>query len=154
MLAITVLVTLGSSELLSASRDSSKDKIMQIPFSTIDKGVRSGIRERKFLLIRTEKEWENLWRLHKAPFVPEKRIPLIDFGQEMIVAVFSGEKKTGGYSIEITKIQEDRKSMELIVLFHETRPPSNAMVTQALTQPYHIAKMARTDSTVKFIPGN
>lgn len=154
ILAITLLITLGSNGLLIAAQDSSKNKIIPIPFSTIDKGMKSGLSERKFIIIKSEKKWENIWRLHKAPLVPEKQIPLIDFRQEMIVAVFSGEKKTGGYGIEITKIEENRYRTELIVYFLEAQPRSNAIVTQALTQPYHIVKAARTGFTVKFIPRN
>jgi hypothetical protein len=71
----------------------------------------------------------------------------------MIVAVFSGEKKTGGYGIQITKIEEDQKKGELIVCLLETQPSLKAIVTQALTQPHHIVRTRRIDLPVKFISG-
>jgi len=153
VLAILGAVLLGGSEFIFASQDSHDNKMIQIPLFTVDKGIQSGIQEPRFFLIKTEKEWENFWGLHKAPFVSKKQIPLIDFEQEMIIAVFSGEKKTGGYGIEITKIEENREKGELIVLFLETQPPPKAMLTQALTQPYHIVKTRRIDFPVKFFPG-
>ncbi len=140
--------------MVSSSADSDRDKIISVSFSKIDKGFRSGIKERKVVLIKSEKEWGDLWRLHKGAFLPEQPIPRVDFRQEMVVAVFSGEKKSGGYGIEITKIEEKQEEGELIVLFLETQPPPKAMVTQALTQPYHIVKTRRIDLPVKFTPGS
>jgi hypothetical protein len=151
---ILIFMLVGEAEVISSSAGSNKEGIILLSFSTIDKGFRSGIKERKLVTIKSEKEWENLWLLHKAPFAPERQIPLIDLRQEMIVAVFSGEKKTGGYGIEITKIEETREKGEVIVFFLETQPPSKAMVTQALTQPYHIVKTGRTNFKVKFTSGS
>ena len=151
---ILIFVFVGGAYVISSSANSSKEGTISISFSTIDKGFRSGIKERKVVTIKSEKEWESFWHLHNAPFAPEKQIPLIDLQQEMIVAVFSGEKNTGGYGITITKIEEDQKKGEIIVLLLETQPPPKAMFTQAITQPYHIVKTRRIDLPVKFVPGS
>jgi len=149
---ILIFMWVGEVGVISSSADSNKEGIISVSFSTVDKGFRSGIKERELVIIKSEKEWGDLWRLHKGAFPPEQYIPRVDFKQEMIVGVFSGEKKTGGYGIEITKIEENRDKGELIVFFLETQPPPKAMVTQALTQPYHIVKIRRIDLLVKFVP--
>ena len=134
--------------------ESNKEKIASISFSTIDKGSRSAIKNRKFVVIRTGKEWEDLWQLHKKTFLPEQQIPLVDFKQEMVIAFFSGEKRTGGYGIEIMRVEENLEKGQLEVFFLETHPSPNSMVIQALTQPYHIVKLKKVDIPVVFIAGN
>ena len=151
---ILISMLLGGVDGISSSADSNKEGIVSVSFSTVDRGFRSGIKERKLVTVKSEKEWGELWRLHKGAFLPEQPVLHVDFKQEMIVAVFSGEKKSGGHGIEITKIEEDQKKGELIVFFLETRPPPKAMVTQAITQPYHIVRTERIDLPVKFVPGS
>ncbi|MGE5306680.1 MAG: protease complex subunit PrcB family protein [Alphaproteobacteria bacterium] len=123
----------------------------EYPFVTLAKGSQSGVRERKFVVIKSESDWQALWSTHASLSVPPKKPPLVDFQTEMIVAVFAGEKSTGGYSIEITRIQEDTTKHALEFIVHESKPPPGAMVIQALTQPYHIVKLARIELPVTFV---
>ena len=152
LVGFIILFIFGGAEVVPSSAESNKEKIIPISFCTIDKGSQSGIKEQRFVVVKTEKEWEDLWRLHKGTFLPEQRIPSVDLKQEMIIGVFSGEKRTGGYRIEITKIEENGEKRQLIVFFLESQPPSRAMVTEALTQPYHIVRTRRIELPVKFIP--
>ncbi|MGH7844428.1 MAG: protease complex subunit PrcB family protein [Candidatus Binatia bacterium] len=122
-----------------------------MPFVTVDKGFNSGVRGRKLLALKTEKEWRELWETHESITTPPKPVPLVDFEREMIVVAFSGEKPSGGHGIAIVKIEEDTAKRELRVTFRETRPPAGAMVTGALTQPYHIVKLKTTDLPVTFV---
>ena len=94
-IGLTAVLTLGRAGVISSFANSNTEKIIRSLFSTIDKGFRSGIKERKLVVIKTEKEWEEFWRLHKKTFLTEQQIPPVDFKQEMVIAVFSGEKRTG-----------------------------------------------------------
>jgi hypothetical protein len=134
-----------------ALSDEVKDRIAEVPLVTVDKGARSGIRERQFVIIKSEKEWESLWALHKSRVSPAPQVPPVDFGGEMIVAVFSGEKRTGGFGIEIRKIEEDREKNRVAVFYFETQPPPRSMVIQALTQPYHIVRLRKMDLPAVFV---
>lgn len=120
-------------------------------FSTLDRGSQSGVRERKLVVIKNENDWKALWTSHTSLSVPLKAMPPADFQTEMIVAVFSGEKPTGGYSIEITGIREDSTKHALEVVVHESNPSRDAMVTQVLTQPYHIVKLRQIQLPVTFV---
>jgi hypothetical protein len=61
----------------------------------------------------------------------------------MAVAVSLGQKRTGGYTVTITgtRVQEGK----LVVDYHETKPPPDAIVTHALTAPWAIAIVPRSD---------
>ena len=122
----------------------------RVQFVTIDQGFRSGVRERKFLVIKSETEWKLLWQAHVQPFIPAKELPHVDFVNEMIVAVFLDEKPSGGYKVEITSIEEDRAKGQLRIVSRESKPPVGSVAIQALTQPYHVVRVKKSDLTTTF----
>ena len=109
------------------------------------------MRERKLVVIKNENDWKALWNSHASLLLPPKEPPLVDFQTEMIVAVFSGEKGTGGYGIEITRIEEDSAKHVVQVFVRESKPPAGAIVVQALSQPCHIVKLTRVELPVTFV---
>ena len=119
-----------------------------LEFETIEKGFFSGITKQKNLTIRTQNEWNKLWDSHTSTRIPHPKIPVIDFTKNMVLAVFMGQRRTGGFAVEIKKIEKYRS--ELVVLFTETEPASKAAVTAVLTQPYHIVKIRKVNLPVKF----
>jgi hypothetical protein len=141
-LSAVVFISLTSSAVISAG---------QVPFITVDKGVSSGIRERKFVVIKTEQEWAELWRAHASIVMPPRERPSVDFNNEMVVAAFLGEQRSGGSSIEISKIEEIPVERQIFVFLRETKPPPGSMVIQAMTQPYHIVKLRQADLPVSFV---
>ena len=66
--------------------------VERVSFANLDKGSRSGLRERKFVVIKTANEWKELWSSHVLGSIPPKALPSVDFQTEMIVAVFLGEE--------------------------------------------------------------
>ena len=117
---------------------------------TIDKGEYSGIMTREQLVMESLDEWGRFWDRHASVHVPAPNAPEVDFSKEMVIAIFSGEKPTGGYSIEITKVELDKD--EVTIFFEEVSPEPGQPVTEALTQPFHIVKINRIDDLlVKFM---
>jgi hypothetical protein len=62
----------------------------------------------------------------------------------VLVAVFQGEQRTGGYAVEITSIE--RHGDQLVVNATFTEPKLDSMVTQALTSPAHVVSIAAADT--------
>ncbi|MBA5942178.1 MAG: protease complex subunit PrcB family protein, partial [Methanophagales archaeon] len=110
----------------------------QISFETVSKGYYSGHDERKNYVINSQNEWGELWNKTMSRHVPLPEVPAVNFSENTIIAVYKGSHRTGGYSIEITKIVENEQ--KIVVYIKETSPPSGAGVTMAFTQPYHIVK--------------
>lgn len=117
---------------------------------SIDKGLDSQMDAARQATVRTAAEWEALWRLHGG----ERTRPAVDFGKEMVVAVFMGSRPTAGFSVEIVGTRVDGPA--LVVQYRETRPAPDAFVAQVLTMPYHIAAVPRragvTDVRFEKIP--
>lgn len=110
----------------------------KIDFETISKGHYSNYKEPGNYFINNDEELES----------QGVNIPEINFSQVSIIAVFMGEFNTGGYSIEITEIIE--KENEIIVKVNKIYPEPGSLLTQALSQPYHIIKTKKINKKVVF----
>jgi hypothetical protein len=102
-------------------------------------GVRSGVREPSQIAIRSQTEWQNLWRQHTSTSTAPAPLPPVDFEKEIIAAVFLGEKPTGGYGVEISSAEVADSSLTVFV--KETSPKPGAILTQAINQPFHIVRI-------------
>jgi hypothetical protein len=121
----------------------------QVSFHTVLKGHRSGVLESVQIVARNQRDWSALWKRHAAIESNPPPLPTMDFGKEIVAAVFLGEKPTGGHDIEITSVE--RSANNLVVSFVERGPQPGGVVTQAFTQPFHIVKVAAQGSgTVSF----
>jgi PrcB C-terminal len=67
-------------------------------------------------------------------------VPTIDFSKNNVVALFMGQKNTGGYSISVRKISVDGDTTTVYV---KTTEP-DGMATMAITAPYSITIIPKT----------
>ena len=58
----------------------------------------------------------------------------------VLVAVFQGQQRTGGFAIRITTIERDGDRLVVRAIF--AKPLENAIVTQALSSPVHIVSIS------------
>lgn len=123
-------------------------QVKQVSFEIIEKGYYSGIVEKQNLVIDSNESWSILWEHLKSNIEPAPSIPEIDFSKNTVIAVFQGEKSTGGYSIEVTKIEEFEG--KIIVKIKERNPGPGEIVTEAFTQPYNIEKISKTNKKIEF----
>jgi protease stability complex PrcB-like protein len=136
----TAQLSTSISLLLRVSATEPFDKsTTRVPFKTIAKGVRSGIREPSQIGIRSQSDWLKLWRQHGSTSTTPAPVPNIDFDKEIVVAVFLGERPTGGYAVEISSAEVTDASLTVFV--KETSPNPGAIVTQGFTQPFHIVRI-------------
>src|SRR4029450_3538917 len=116
----------------------------RLSIATVEKGYRSGVRESLQVVIRNQDEWNAFWKRHSSIDTNPPPAPIIDFDREMVVGLFLGEKSTGGYEAEI--VQAERRDSSLYFYYREKGPSPGAMVTQALTQPFHLVRVAKYDN--------
>ena len=112
------------------------------------KGYHCGYTEPSRLVIKTEDIWKDVWAKVYAFQLPKPKLPKIDFEKDMIIAVFMGERRSGGFSIEIKKIIKTDK--EIVVEVEEREPDPGSIVTMALTQPYHIVVVRISSLPLRF----
>lgn len=117
----------------------------KVDFKELNKGLYSEILQREIRVLKSSQEWANLWN---EMFPTEMIVPVLD-DDRMIVAVFMGEQNTGGYSTEITEIRETDDGMVFFV--EETFPGENCAVTLAMTSPFYIVELEKSDKQVEFV---
>lgn len=116
--------------------------------TTLSKGQYSGIREPLEIVIRTQEDWALFWQRHTSGQAPALPLPRVDFGREMVVGVFLGEKSTGGYQVEITGAHPSESGLQ--VSYQVKSPPQGAIVAQVITQPHHLIRLPRYNDPVTF----
>jgi len=119
-------------------------------FQTISQRAMSGVTSPEEHVITDDKEWAGLWARIHSNEMPVPNMPQIRFDKESILGVFMGTKNTGGYGIEIKRVIDTGK--KIIVLVEQISPPEGAMVTMAITQPYHVVKIENPEGKpIEFI---
>jgi hypothetical protein len=112
--------------------------------TTINSDMMSGIDRAEQTVVRTPGEWQALWQKH----APGRPLPAVDFGKNMVIAVFLGSRSSGGYQVQITGVRSEDK--DLVVQWAERRPAPGQMAAQVMTAPSHIVSVPRHEGGVKF----
>lgn len=102
------------------------------------KGQRGGPIDANFEVATDAGAWTRLW-LTLGQDAPE-----IDFKRQFAVAVFAGERPTGGWTVEF--LEPMTKGMDLYVRYR-VLPPSG-FATQAITQPWKVRAFQRVRGKV------
>ncbi len=121
-----------------------------VKFTTLAQGSLSGITVATRSVIRDPASWETFWRAHTAQTMPPPPVPVVDFATLTVLAVVLGTRNTGGYGVAITAVHAGAAPAPLIVSVRETRPKPRAMVTQALTSPFHVVTIPVWTRDVQF----
>jgi hypothetical protein len=102
-------------------------------------GAYADIKEGTRTVLRSEEAYADFWaRLHaNRSSVPEP--PTVDFDEQVVVAVVLGERRSGGYTVEIDDVSGTSSGDRLQVSYTETVPGENCVVTLALTSPWVLA---------------
>lgn len=81
----------------------------------------------------------------------KKLVPEVDFNRHTVLAVFSGEKPSGGYDVKIEKVLESDDKKKVAVLYRESAPPAGMGVIAVLTYPKHVVVVKKITGKVSFL---
>ncbi|MBY0551960.1 MAG: protease complex subunit PrcB family protein [Candidatus Obscuribacterales bacterium] len=119
-----------------------------IPMVTVESGWNSGITTAAREVISDDARWQKVYKKH-SNVRPQPPAPDVDFRKEMIVAVFMGQRSSGGYSIRVTRVE--RRDGATYVYYTNYNPPPGSFTTAAMSAPYHLVKVPRYTGPVYFI---
>ena len=103
------------------------------------KGTHGGPAQPTMLLARNREQWLQLQQV----FNLRGPLPNVNFSTHMVLAIGLGTRPTGGHEVTILGAEE-RKGI-LYIRYRERRPSPGEFVTQALTSPYHIKVLPRSE---------
>jgi hypothetical protein len=98
------------------------------------RGSQGGVDVQSTMRAATAEEWQTLWSLAGA--APPRPLAV---GREVATGVFLGQRPTGGYGVEILGLRARTGGPGSDLVWRETEPPRDALLSQALTTPWQIA---------------
>jgi len=120
----------------------------QPEIKTIAKGAFSGIQKAAQIVVTNQTQWAELWREHTIGKEPRPAAPEIDFAKETVIFAALGRKTSGGHSIEVTALRPAAGKTEIILRIRQPKP--GGMNLQALTAPYHLARVPKITNEFAF----
>ena len=104
-----------------------------VPFTVLEEGTNAvAITDGKNYRIQSQEQLAELWTMIYGENAPP--LPTVDFTHEEILAVFSGQKNTGGYDISVKEVV-NKNGVRVVTIVHEV-PGSDCATTGALTSPF------------------
>lgn len=107
------------------------------------RGQYGGSQEFTTRVLRGNEAWASFWRQ-----VNQDMPRPLDPATEMAVAVFIGQRSTGGYVVQVLSAGVDKDNF--VVVYEERAPGPDQFVTQALTTPWVVAVVPLSDRPVVF----
>ncbi len=124
-------------------------KIVVQDFEVLLQEAYGGLEDEEQRIVRNEKELQDVYGIinrFRRPGIPA---PEIDFKKYIVVALFMGEKTTGGFSTQVGSVSIDDDDMIVNVI--EKGPKPTDFVTTAICQPFCLVKILKPKSDKKVI---
>lgn len=126
----------------SRSPNASGEPLAMTPLAD---GAGSAIRTEQLTIVRDLEAWRALWDAHTATQLPRPELPAVNFDEEMVVAVFLGERTSGGYGVAIEACTPDGETVTVVA--RETAPAADSMQATVMTAPFAFVCVPRADGT-------
>ncbi len=110
----------------------------------VGRGDQSNIDGLREVVVRSQSDWQKLWREHDY----DRPVPRVDFGKDMVVAVFLGSQTSAGHSVRIAEVAAAGDAV--VVKYQADRPGAGGVAAQVLTFPFHIVAVASRPGAVRF----
>ncbi len=122
----------------------------QVPWEAMASGTQAvGFDQQEFVLVTNTDRLVNLWNRAYGSQLQVPSVPDVDFERETVLAVYVGQKPTGGYSVSVRSVSID--GGDLYVDLVQNRPQAGSMTTQALTSPWLMVRVLRGGFGVAWI---
>lgn len=98
-----------------------------------------GLEEAEDRVVRSQEELNKIYSIINRFRRPGIETPEIDFKKETVIAIFLGEKTTGGFSVDIASVKTSKNKIE--VNYKVASPKPDEPVTTAICQPFCFIKI-------------
>lgn len=114
----------------------------QVAWEVLAQGQQAvGFDKPQYVLVNSRDQLTNLWYKAYGSQLNVPTVPNIDFSRETVLAVFDGQKPTGGYGLKVRSVSVENG--ELYVDLVKQQPQQGQISTQALTSPWLLIHVLR-----------
>lgn len=115
-----------------------------VNYTVISKGANANVLEAGYKVATDDRQAAALFSAVSAR--PQS------LGDGTLIAVYMGQRPTGGYSLGVQEVDVDNGVLKLVVTFKEPKPGS--MTTQAITSPYTLLRVEGKYKDVQVVDSN
>lgn len=112
------------------------------------RGDSSGIIGKRLQVVSNLGDFTTLWDEHVSTMSPMPAQPSVDFSTQMVIAAFTGQRASGGYTVEIGAVTEFDEFIDVIV--HHQAPGDSCASATVLTQPHHMVVVPDSSKPIVF----
>lgn len=146
---LSPLPMLAAAAMLGACASLGMNSDGPIAWETIDSDIYSGVTAEMKVTIRNQRAWARLWAEHKGNRHQPAPLPRIDFSEEMVTGIFTGERPNGCHAVRIQRVY--RKASTIIIEYSERTPSGPRICNYAATHPSHLIALPSSREPVEFI---
>ena len=126
-----------------------KEQTNTIEFIEVKAGEDSNYKKAENLTITTQQEMDLAWGKMFAAYDRKPPIPTVDFETKQLLLATMGEQASGSYSIKVKSIVKTPKGM--VVTIEDAKPGKTCNTTSALTYPFQLIEMPKTDQKISYV---
>lgn len=119
-----------------------------IPFEVLYEDAISNIPDPTEEVITSSKRLQEVFDAINSTRKPSLPLPEVDWSKEALVFINVGYRSTGGYSVQVDRIEKD--AQEYTVYISGKSPKPTDMVTMVLTYPWVLVKFEKPSIPVVF----
>lgn len=113
-----------------------------VGYQVLERGTQAGVlSEPYFAVVKSEKEFSDLYGKIHSGELPAPQPPPVDFGESFIVVIAAGEKPTAGYAVEVDRVVREGPKLKVEVRYVEPSP--ERMLATVITRPYALVRIER-----------
>lgn len=120
-----------------------------VDFDDITPPFDTSISDRRLVVARDYRTWDQLWREHTRNYSPPPAMPVVDFSRQMVVGIFAGADMRGCPSVSIYSIKQISHPDRIEVAYRFS--PSPAVCPAIIRPPYALAVIPYSTLPVEFV---
>jgi len=146
--AVVLLAACATDAPVDSPAPSQEGAAAEITFETTLDEPFSGLDRRLREVIQRDERWAQLWDQIHRRVTPRPPPPAVDFSHQMLIAVATGARRTGGFGIAVQRVVVRGDTLEVTVF--EACPAPGAMVSMGMTQPVKVVRLEKLPQTPVF----
>lgn len=145
-ISIFILLVIAVTLSLCCSNGNYSEKL---PVEVVIDGTYCSIEQKREVMLTNNEDYQKLMNEVYQNLDQLPRIPVVDFSKYSLLAVFIGQRTSGGYLVTIDSVISSSSKINCYVT--EIAPGKNCGVTDVITSPFAIVKIPKTQNKPVFI---
>lgn len=133
----------------SAEDQKTAEQSSFVSYTLLAQGIQSGIHTSGDLIIDSKAKLDSIWKLHYSYLSMTPEPPDINFQEEIVLAVFMGDKPTTGFYVRLDSVYAT-KDEQIVAITANEKPDSGKVILPMVNQPFFFVATEKTGKDLRF----